>query len=64
MHKLCQMWQLLPVILTTQMAEAGGLGRQYQPLLQDETGAHQIGFIVFVFPVCERYAVYPVSPEP
>lgn len=50
---------------TTQMAEAGGLGLQYQPLLQDEIGAHKIvsvGFIVFIFPVCEWHAIYPVSP--
>ena len=47
---------------TTQMAEAGGLGLQYQPLLQDETGAHKIGFIVFIFPMYEWHAVYPVSP--
>lgn len=47
---------------TTQMAEAGGLGLQYQPLLQDEIGAHKIGFIVFIFPMCEWHAVYPVSP--
>lgn len=48
---------------TTQMAETGGLGLQYQPLLQDEIGAHKIvsvGFIVFS---CVRVACYlPCQP--